>query len=766
MKYLTLIFLLLPLRLLAVNGDILGAEIADNGRDVFLYISGLNTNGTYAYGLGTTNNTITAATKLRLDVTRPGFDCEGNITSIVEQVWGTYRVRKAYPDYGSADEVYDSTNHILRTRIVMTRHIYTNDTVTMTLQSGFYTENGSNTLATSALVVTNSTLATYRSIIPGWTQPGWKRITNSTMTLSAVAFHNSGREGRPVRMGQFIVTDEHGVSLTNTCIKWQVRRDLGEYIQVGEMVSTFDITGFTDHDQLRCDFVMYPWFGDTNTIYDTRRNLYSGIQPYPQSQTNFLDFANTWGTGIAVVDPTIGTNTLSSGITNYLTSPAAIPTSYYFATISQAADMMSRYNQTNAGHADVGGGTIYCTSNVFNFAGGTFHSNTVPKTYLTLKPFPGHSWSLTNDTGSGDVGARVKIEDCTIAYTGSQIPFGTTLEVLWLERCVLNSTATGPIQATKIWLMDSIVNTFSQGLISVGSTLTHWNMRNNNIDGFNGTLRPYITIGNYHLTTNNGSISVVDSASSQSALGPDYHIFYDNIIMGGMTSGGILGGLGNNKAINIGCVWAQNVFEQDWSGSAASYTWGGTATASGVPLTNVMCFNNTLVGQRCLTGYNDSSTNAPMRRFWCLMGNSFDLNGFKSDEFGPSFSSLRTNNWDVMYNVNFRGNMYMENGGGPGDPSFPPYFAGINSQHPSMWITNTLSQSNQWPYLKFIRRATVENPATNSPGSGDYRLHMDAPGQSLPAAYILPIDLDGRPRGIFDPVGGYIGGSTKRTTFF
>jgi hypothetical protein len=107
---------------------------------------------------------------------------------------------------------------------------------------------------------------------------------------------------------------------------------------------------------------MYPWFGDTNCVLDTRNNVFTGVTTLPVSVTNLLDKANNYAPGIAVVDAA-GTNTLATGITN-LTDPTLVSSSSYFATISAAANSMTRYNQTNGtpAHADVGGGVSgrYC----------------------------------------------------------------------------------------------------------------------------------------------------------------------------------------------------------------------------------------------------------------------------------------------------------------------------------------------------------------------------------------------------------------------
>ena len=72
-----------------------GVAVRSDGWSADVYISGLNTNGTYSYGLGS-NNALTGAERLRIALTSQGFDDSGASTTVPRTVVGTKRVRKAY----------------------------------------------------------------------------------------------------------------------------------------------------------------------------------------------------------------------------------------------------------------------------------------------------------------------------------------------------------------------------------------------------------------------------------------------------------------------------------------------------------------------------------------------------------------------------------------------------------------------------------------------------------------------------------------------
>jgi hypothetical protein len=105
----------------------------------------------------------------------------------------------------------------------MNRFVYSNDTVTLSVSNAFYAQGGTNSNATVDLAVTNNSTAGYPKVIGNWTMPAWNRLTNTTLVLSAVGFHQSGRNRRPIRCIKFIISDESANIITNTVTTESVR---------------------------------------------------------------------------------------------------------------------------------------------------------------------------------------------------------------------------------------------------------------------------------------------------------------------------------------------------------------------------------------------------------------------------------------------------------------------------------------------------------------------------------------------------------------
>lgn len=755
--YLILLFLW-PALSKGAQGDITGVSVDPNGRDLIVYISALNTNGTYNFNLETNRQIRLGAEAVKLTVIRPAFTSTGGVTTEPETVWGMAAVAMVYPNQTFKDEIFDAATQILRVRIVMNRFIYTNDTLTASFRSALYTENGTNSNAATDLAVTNNTLASYQKVVGNWTMPAWNKITNSTMTLSAVGFHQSGRNRRPIKFMQFIVSDEHSHVTTNTATDWQVQWSLGERLKTGELVATIDTTGFTDHDQLRCDFVMYPWYGDTNCVLDTRNNVYTGITSLPASVTNLLDIALTYAPGIAVVDS--GGSDSNGRITN-LTDPTAVNSAHYFLTIAGAGNAMSGYNNTNGSptHSDMGGGIIYVKSTIVDWTGATVSSNNTAKCVVIVAPYTGSTVVLTNDTGSNFLGQRAKVQDIELAFTSSITVVGS-MEYIVFDRCRFNSTGTAPFQPRILWATHGSISNLTQGIRAFSTGNTSWMVRDNDLTGFNGVIRPFVTIGNYHPSTNGANYTMSSDTAGQTSPGPDWQILYNNDFRGQLVPNST-GFTVASTNLQYGAVWAQNIFENATNAPSGIL---GIGTGTSATITNMMFLNNVVVGNRTFTFYNDVGTNALYRRFSMMAGNIFEVNGFKSDTFAPGDSN-RVGNFDIMYQVNCRGNLYQEMEGGPAPAgAFPPHFTGLNSYHPNVGLSHA---TNVWGFAKFISQNTVQLTNQIASGGGNYRYQSSSPVWNfIPSADFLPIDMDGYGRGGFDPPGVFTSGCAKKGAFF
>ena len=93
-------------------------------------------------------------------------------------------------------------------------------------------------------------------------------LSGSTGTNRCVAFHAYGRYGRPVRVVKFTTTD--GTVTDTQYIKtMSIDKTMGDAVYVPEYICTFNNTQFTQSAALTCNFVAYPWIGDSGSILDT-----------------------------------------------------------------------------------------------------------------------------------------------------------------------------------------------------------------------------------------------------------------------------------------------------------------------------------------------------------------------------------------------------------------------------------------------------------------------------------------------------------------
>ena len=730
--------------------DITGAEVETNGWILKLWAEGMTTNGTFASGFGT-NNSLSAP-KLRVDIESPGFDQTGTSNAVRRTVYGTQIIRRAYPNEQTNDIQRPSTHAVVK--IALSDYVYAGDyTVTLTLLAGaYYTTNTSTTNcnAVSALTVTNSSVQPYPKVIANWTWPGWNRETNSTIRLRACGFHAAARNGQPLACLKFIATDESGDAVSSIQTAMQMDRSLPDAVPFGEYIADLSQSSFANGDAIRCDFVAYPWIGTTAAVLDTTLDLYQA--PMACSITNLCDRLNSYTDLIAVVDLNTGSD--SNGRPTNV-APASVNSAHYFKTIAGAANMLAASNSTSFGHPDSGGTFIYVRSGVTNFPAGTVNSNVVPKAWVTVLAYPGHSVSLTNTSSSSDINDRVKVQGVHLGFVGSQIPF-SGMQRLWLDQCTIGAPGVGPFQATDTWVTHCTVTQLVQGFraSSIGNN-EFFRLRGNTLSNFNHTLLVQTVIGNRHPDTNGQDYIIRFDLAGQGAR-HDMQILYNNYFGGSAIGSGteLLHCFGSFVLTN-GAAIVQNVFERTGnSGSPAA----NLASSGNLASTNLILWHNLFLGER-IADYGSSGTETATiwRNLWSQNGNIFDLTGFKKDWNTPSDSD-RIGNWPLMWQVNGSGNMWVECRVNSAAGGFPPDFAGINSHHPPGSGTNIIN------FPRFINRKAYDG-GTATAGGGDYRMHSDSPGFALSCERRLPFDSAGVPRGRIDPPGAFVAGNRRKGFF-
>lgn len=741
-------------------GDITGIEIETNGWVAKVYIeafAGTN-HGRFFNGFAT-NNALTASNGFRIDLVSMGFDSTGTATTYSRSVYGTKLLRLVTPNEALASVFTNGTAGCMY-RVALNDYIYdldSNVVATITSAAFVNTNNAAQCVGASGIPVTNSSAQVHSKAIARYTWPGWNRETNSTMRLRMVGFHSSAQWGRPLVCVKFIVTDESGDAVTNIQTQMQIDRSLPDIFPTGEYIADIPLASFTQGDNLRCDFIAYPWIGDSASVMDTTLNEYVWPTAKPASITNLCDKNNAYSDWIAVV----GAAGAAPRVTNV--APALVNSAHYFGTIAAANDQLAASNTTSYSHSDSGGTYIYVRTGVSNFAGATVGSNVVPRAWVTVLNYPGDSVSLTNDVGTDGLNGRVSIKGIRLAFPGTTIPFsGATSQKLWLNQCTIDSPGAGPFQGTEMWATHCTVTNLVQGFRA--STLINnewWNVRGCNLDGFNKTLLVQLCMGNYHPNTNGPDYRVVFDLVGQGAA-HDLQICYNNYFGGMSVGGGSEGFCVGNRAfvISNGLAVVQNVIERT---GAAAAPCAQIASIGSMASTNILDWGTLYEGERIADfGSSGSETTAVSRDKWSHKGSVKALTGVKKDSNTPTDVD-RIDNWTVMNQVGGVGNVFVECRVNAAVGAFPPEFAGMNCNHPGILSTTSTNVIN---YMRHTDRKAYDGSGVAAAGGGNYRLLSDSPGFLLKCDWILPFDMDGVYRGQIDPPGPYASGNVKKGAFF
>lgn len=753
----TICLLLFFCRPAQADPDLTGFEIETNGWVCKVWVSELSSNSMFFNGM-LTNNVTSHTNGLRLTLVSMGFDGEGNATTVGRTIYGTKLLRLVTPS-NTTNDIQTNAGVGSVFRVALSDWVYdldSNITARVWFQAFQDTNSGVFCLGGSGFTVTNSSIIPYPKVIANWTWPGWNRETNSSIRLRAVGFHTSARQGRPLVAMKFIGTDESGDAVTNVQSEMVIDRTLPDIFPTGEYVGDIAQAAFTQGDRIRCDFIAYPWMGDANSVMDTTLNTY--VAPRPTSITNLCDKTNGWSQWIAV----IGSAGAAPRVTNV--HPSLVNSAHYFGSWAAGNDQLAASNWLSHGHATSGGSYLYAQNGIVNFSGATVGSNLVPRCWTTLRPFPGHAVSLTNDTGTDDLNDRVKIDGSfeggtiRLAFPGTTIPF-SSCQKLWLNQCTIDSPGLGPFQANEMWATHCNITNLVQGLRASSILNNEWfNVRGCNLDGFNHTLLVQMTIGNKHPNTNGPDYRVVFDLVGQ-GTGHDFQICYNNFF-GGMTVGGGSEGLDAGTrafVVSNGFALVQNVIER--TGAAASPA-AQIASIGSLASTNILIWHNLILGERIADmGSSGSETALVWRDQWSSKNNVFDLTGFKKDYDTPTDAD-RIGNWTVMNQVNGKGNIFVECRVNVAAGTFAPEFNGLDGIRPFGQGTNTIN------YPRFTDRKAYDGGGAVTAGGGNYRLLSDAPGWGLVSDWLIRFDMEGLHRGRIDSPGAYASGNARKGAFF
>lgn len=778
MRWIIAFLVSLPISLFAANGDISGVAIETNGWQALVYVSGLNTNGTFAYGWSTNatlystnryasfNNLTTPVAPtpaIVLTLSSPGYDDAGSPISVSRNVYATRAVRNPSPNDAFLDTVISGSS--VKLRVALSDYVWSEDTsVTASILANVYTENGTNSNAANSISVTNNSIysVTNASVIANWSWPGWQRSSGSSLTLKAVAFQRYAQLGRPIRAITFTAADNHSHTATKTITGMAIDHSVTDAIPFPEYTAVMDLTGFTQNDPVRCDFTIYPWIGAS---ISTANNLYTGYTPLYSAQTNLCDINGTYGSSYAVVDPANGVDATGVVGTNTF-NPASPPSP--FLTINGALVAIKATNNAVYSHSDVGGATCYLTNGTFTWTGGSGSYTTVPKTWVTFQNYPGvptASVVIGGQSGVKNAGDRLHFKGVTFGSSTASTEFDV-ITVLWTDQCVFlpGGNAASFYRVTLKYDTGSTWSNPPYGPAPPANIVTSQALlRGSSLDLRTPGVDVYCVLGNSKTILTNVSAPLFTNDGTANTSQPQMAggIVAFNKLLGVKGTGNSIfrmNYLSNNLS---GFALVQNLVEVCAETSSQPIFGIAADSSTSATVNNYLIWNNTMVGERQNGPYNESGTTELDRWFFSMKNNCLDCMAIKTDTFGTA-SGNRIGNWPSVWGVGNSGNFF-----GPltNIANFPHWFCGGQPGVNSVEVDTTYGFPTT--YQGFVsRQAQTAAGANNGAGSGNYRFVSSSPLVLFKTEWLLPVDMEGNARGLLDPPGAYASACPRKGAGF
>jgi hypothetical protein len=587
------------------------------------------------------------ATKLVITVIDPGYDADGNVTTVSRTIHGVAHLRRQYPNGDSKMIVTDGTD--LAISVTLDDWIYSGTTiVSATLASGFYPSS----VAGNAKTKTNNATLAYTKPLFGWINPQLEsNLGVNTFDTESVAFHRHATAGRQVACIKYSANDgtttSPVVTVASTALSAKVTH--GNIPEVWK--ATLDLSTLAAATLCNINAQVYPWLGDASSVLDLSVDGVAWPTSLPQTLLRVLnDRTSAYGGGYAYVNGTGGgTPQVSSDPTTARANP--------YSTIYAAAVALRAWNNSNRSHNDLGGGFIrlmdagspYSVTNFLpNFPGNTWC--TIEKDPLagTVTLAPSIGFSLTAPS-------LLRYRNLTVTTDGNA-PFkcdGTARTMLCLDNLTLNQVG-GPT------LLESVGTAYFSNIVLNGAfNLSAIPIATSNIASMIG-----VTSSTGKILDNLGfcaklfvgcNLPLQRIKSEISATGDGDHgrIIYNNrvynLLMYKGSANTVNGGIANVQNLyeiypNYGDVWSENVFSD------------GDLTT----ITNYVEMHNTAVGERASRMYNDivASKVVPIgiQKIGVSKYNIWDNYNIKGDTFSANAAGS-VGSMAYMYSVGNVGNV-------------------------------------------------------------------------------------------------------------
>lgn len=685
-------------------------------------------------------------TKLLFTVKDPGFDATG-ATMVTRYVSGTVILRRQWNAASQPQAGNDGLTYTVH--FALDDDIYAGSTIVgVQAAVGYY---GGAQAGAVANVVNSSTLA-YEKPLAGWLNVPYERAAGATIRAELVVVHRRGRAGRMAARVEIRAKDSQG-SPNYSAAQVVAATSLSTFQTQGNPVEVFaaDVptAALTQGDACYFTAKIYPWLGDASAVLDLEVDGVAWPTASPQTLMPFCcDKTGAYGGAHVAVKAGASGGTVQATYALALTTP--------FPTFVAAMAALPAWNNTNKGHNDHSGATVWLMEDSAG-AGAThalssaFNTVAVGKALTDVKVDPAATGAVKISlatanacdkvrffvnidyvSGSGFDGTStlnykaVILEGMTLNPTGSAtVPLNYRIGLLYMRNVTIAGAPTssqmpgGPVSTTRSQVPLQL------GTVDLGSTSR------------NSSHVPFIVAGcRFHRVVvgdlNYAGITSWDSNDGQLVVSNQFR----------NQQATCHAGTTNGPTITRGIGWVGNVFERAVAASNPAAQIGADGQTKSIA--NLVFAYNTVPGgadqiTRVNLLYTDDDEALGISKRGVARFNIFSFYNVKTDQFASSPNVTgRVGNWSFRFTVGHAGNVVVN-----GDSN--------SNTAAGNGATNWLGE--RWPADSKSGGGAVgfldDKTGTSKAGSGTYSLTgatNDAYGRVAAGMAMLSFDMVGNVR--------------------
>lgn len=589
---------------------------------------------------------------LTLNVTDPGYDTSGNVTSVSRTITGVAHLRRQYPNGNSKMISTDGTD--LTIYVTLDDWVYAGTSIVSASIGGtFYP----SCVASAAPVKLNLSTLAYIKPIFGWATMQQQVASGNSYSVEGMAFHRDAMNGQMVACIAYQANDGTNYS-TEVVVGSTIPSTVINKLNVPDVFSgSVDMTSMTASANCNIHAKVYPWIGDSTAILDTAVSGFAWPTILPCTALRVVcDRTGSYAGGYAYVQNSAVGGTVSATPATARAAP--------FPSLHTALAAIKVWNNANRGHNDVGGGIVRMmdtggVDTTILLSASSVDSPGIGACIIEKDPLSSAVITLSVSSSlkqhpSNLLWRNLTLKSVVAAFNFAGYNHGR--DTMTFDNVVFDNTAA---QVFLTW----VDNPYVYNCVTVG---TNCDLLNNGTTAkaapmvagtdstattgwFGGANTPIMAVGNKNSTPSN-------LAPTAPVDGFDGLIWYNNRYQGAVNV--VLTQSSSPKSLTtFGVAIIQNLIES--TNTRSSIAFNAFADGDISTIHNYLSMYNTAVGARCSRMYNDVAATriAPngMQKRGVSKHDIYDNYNIKTDTFSAGVGG--PGNWAYEYSVGNVGNV-------------------------------------------------------------------------------------------------------------